>query len=43
MVNSTVASWLISEADGTTVCPFRSKWSRKRRRISWVCMGPLLS
>ena len=40
MVNSTVASWLISDADGTTVWPVFSKWPRKRRRISWVCMGP---
>ena len=39
-VNSSVGSSLISEADGTTVWPVFSKWPRKRRRISWVCMGP---
>jgi hypothetical protein len=42
-VNSTVASWLISDADGTTVWPVYSKWPRKRRRISWVCIGSSLT
>src|ERR1700712_2755109 len=40
-VNSRVGSSLISEADGTTVWPARSKCPRKRRRISWVCITHL--
>ena len=38
-VNSSDGSGEISEALGTTVCPRWAKCSRKRRRISAVCIG----
>src|SRR3954470_21783301 len=40
-VNSRDGSGEISEALGTTVCPRWAKCSRKRRRISAVCMRSL--
>src|SRR5689334_16066938 len=38
-VNSSDGSGDTSEALGTTVCPRSAKCSRKRRRISAVCIG----
>src|SRR6185437_12037521 len=43
LTNSSVGSSRMSEALGTTVWPLRSKCSRKRLMISWVCTAVFLA
>src|SRR5699024_2100906 len=41
LTNSRLGSSRTSDALAISACPTRTKWSRKRRRISWVCTGGL--